>query len=226
MNNEDLKIEKENINPDSDGIEIEDNLLEDELYEEDFLEDEQTKYGLTDEQVKEFDPKRKRPCWVELVIYILIIASAFFAGRYIQENVFKKVEIRQTSMNATLEEGDVLYINRLSSPTQFSIIVFCDEEISSDWLIKRVIATGGQEIEIADGILYITENGETKAYIEEYVYGENVTIEKTYVPEGYIYVLGDNRSVSKDSEDYGPVLASTMIGKAMFVNSEEAVLIE
>ncbi len=163
---------------------------------------------------------------MHFVLFLILLAVAFSAGQIIKNKVFTLATVSQTSMHDTFTDGDTLYIMRIAVPDQFDIIVFQEDEISADWLVKRVIATEGQEVEIKNGILYITENGTTKVYREEYVNGENITLEKTLVPDGKLFVLGDNRSVSRDSEEFGFVDVSSMIGQVVFVDSEEAILID
>ncbi len=158
-------------------------------------------------------------------IFVLTLAIAFCGGLIIRNYVLTPVQVAQTSMMDTLADGDRLYINQLDKGSQFDIVVIDEPLVSSNWLIKRIIATGGQEIEISDGILYITDGGITTEYREDYVYGENIYQSKIYIPVGYIYVLGDNRSVSVDSQDYGVIAWDKVVGTAIFVDSEEAVVL-
>ncbi len=164
--------------------------------------------------------------YMKYVIFACLLVIAFFSGRIVNEHIIAPVEISQSSMTDTLCEGDVTYVLRVGGFKQFDIIVFHEPKISDHWVIKRVIATEGQEVEIVDNVLYITDNGKTTAYREEYVFGNNITQEKITVPKGCVYLLGDNRSVSFDSEDYGCVSEGAIIGKAIFVKSESAVEIE
>ncbi|MFI3164421.1 MAG: signal peptidase I [Bacillota bacterium] len=158
-------------------------------------------------------------------VFVLTLALAFCGGLIVRNYVFTPVQVAQTSMMNTLSDGDRLYINQLDKGDQFDIVVIDEPLVSNNWLIKRIIATGGQEIEISDGILYITDGGITTEYREEYVYGENIFQSKVYIPEGYIYVLGDHRSVSVDSQDYGVISWEQVVGTAIFIDSEEAVVI-
>ncbi len=170
--------------------------------------------------------KKPMPKILTYIAFALALVLAFFAGTAVKNYILVPVEIAQTSMFDTLDDGDKIYIYRLGKVDQFDIVVFNEPLINNNWVIKRVIAVGGQEVEISDGILYITENGVTTAYREEYVYGENITQEKIYIPEGYYYLLGDNRLGSYDSEDYGCINAERIVGTAVFINSEKAVVIE
>ncbi|MFI3167352.1 MAG: signal peptidase I [Bacillota bacterium] len=180
------------------------------------------------ELVDEENSKNKKPLpkIFTYIAFALALVLAFFAGTAVKNYVLVPVEIAQTSMFDTLEDGDKIYVYRLANIEQFDIVVFDEPLVNNNWVIKRVIAVGGQEVEITDGILYITENGVTTAYIEKYVYGNNITQERVYIPEGYYYLLGDNREASYDSEDYGCINVERIIGKAVFVDSENAVVVE
>ncbi len=130
------------------------------------------------------------------------------------------VSVRQTSMNPTFVDGDVLILNKLAKFDRGDVVVF--KYSTNDDYIKRIVAIEGDTIFSIDGEVYITslnEKGEevTKKLEEDYLFDEKSTytsyanhtgegdIEKTLIPEGYIYVLGDNRRVSKDSRHIGLV---------------------
>lgn len=177
------------------------------------------------EIVTEETPKKTLPKFVSYILFAAMLVLAFVCGNLVKDYILVPVEISQSSMTDTLSDGDRIYVYRLGSYDQFDIVIFHEPLVNDNWVIKRVIATGGMEVEITDGILYITDNGVTTAYREEYVYGENITQERVYIPEGYLYLLGDNRSASYDSEDYGCISVDAIIGTAIFVKSEEAVVI-
>lgn len=104
------------------------------------------------------------------------------------------------------ERGDVLVLN----PPQFSETPY----------IKRTIAVAGDTVDIRDGAVYV--NGERLD--EPYLHGlKTACDDQTYcenyvVPEGTVYVLGDNRPESFDSRSFGPVPLDNIIGKAWFSN--------
>ncbi len=169
--------------------------------------------------------RKQLPKLVSYLLFALLLVGAFFAGTAVKNYLLVPVTIAQSSMSDTLNDGDQIYVYRLGKADQFDIVVFHEPLVNHNWVIKRVIAVAGQEVEISDGILYITDNGVTTAYREEYVFGENITQERVLIPEGYVYLLGDNRSASYDSEDYGCINTERIIGTAILVPSEKAVAI-
>lgn len=176
--------------------------------------------------------------------WIVVFATAFILVALLNTTVFATTQVRQTSMQDTLIEGQHLFIEKItylfSSPAQGDIIVFIEnqyprnyidrvkvfmtdvsqvfvpvEEKTNVRLVKRVIGIPGDEIDIRDGSVY--RNGERLN--EPYVKGSTYTREVIFpikVPEGKYLVLGDNREVSKDSRTFGLIDRSQIEGKAVF----------
>ena len=132
------------------------------------------------------------------------------------------------SMNPSLTEGDVVFVNKLSYKVgdveRFDIVVFPYKYDNSRKLVKRVIALPNEKVEIKDGILYINDE-EFKEYYGVYREkndGEKTTIYVNWGPytlnDDEIFVLGDNRNQSDDSRssDVGPVNIDDIIGKVSF----------
>lgn len=138
---------------------------------------------------------------------------------------FRVVVVVGPSMNDTLVDGDRLVL--LSSlvytqPKQGDVIVASKESFGGgDCIIKRVIATEGQTVDIdfEHGIVYV----DGIALEEEYVSSPTTRPEGTIFPltveEGHVFVMGDNRDNSKDSRDpsIGLVDVREILGKAIFI---------
>lgn len=141
--------------------------------------------------------------------------------------VLQPYEIPSGSMEETIQVGDMLFSEKISyyvgEPSYGDIVTFADPEIPSRTLIKRVIATGGQTVDLQDG--HVVVDGKT--LVEPYTdgkpsypltpaYGTSLVYPYT-VPEGYLWVMGDNRTNSQDSRYFGAVDSKSVTGKAFFV---------
>ncbi|CAM4023225.1 signal peptidase I [Bacillus manliponensis] len=167
--------------------------------------------------------KKKSATWE----WIKAIAVAVVLAVVIRQFVFAPILVDGVSMAPTLHDRDRMIVNKIGyhigDPKRFDIIVFRATE-DKDY-IKRVIGLPGDHVEYRNDTLYI--NG--KAYEEPYLdkqkkqltdgpltYDfklEEITGETT-VPEGKLFVLGDNRRFSKDSRTIGTISMDQVIGEA------------
>ena len=118
----------------------------------------------------------------------------------------------------TLTKGDTLFLNRIAKIERGDIVVF-DVDFQSDPLVKRVIAIGGDTVEINnDGNVYVNGVALEEDYIEGKTYAIDSTISIT-VPEGHVFCLGDNRMNSHDSrfDDIGTVPLENIRGKCFLI---------
>ena len=130
-------------------------------------------------------------------------------------------------MEETIMTGDYIFAEKLSyqfgEPEQGDIAVFADPQIPSRTLVKRVIATEGQTINLVDGKVYV----DGTELPEFYTLGQptyplftagNVSISYPYtIPEGCVWMMGDNRTNSLDSRYFGPIDEDTLFGKAILI---------
>lgn len=138
------------------------------------------------------------------VIFLVVFVRLFFIDiAYVSGD----------SMLNTIENKDRVLFSRVSEPTTGDIVVV--ETNSENKLIKRVIAVAGDTIEIKGGVLYVNEQLVKEGYIKEPM--EETDFSKITVPEGEIFVMGDNRNNSADSRYYGTFdLEEDLIGKVIY----------
>lgn len=146
---------------------------------------------------------------VALVIALLI--RSFLVQLYVVDG---------ESMFPTLHHGDRLLVNkigyRLSEPKPGDVVVVEDPANPRRQLIKRVIAIGGETVEVRNHVVFI----DGKPLEEQFVHPFSVhfsDVKPVKVPEGYVYVMGDNRGGSLDSRALGPIQVSKVEGKAFFL---------
>lgn len=124
------------------------------------------------------------------------------------------------SMEPTIPGGSFIISNRLSAffgdPERGDIVVFYSEEYGYD-MVKRVIGIEGDKITIKEGKVYINDEEENGFYINGQTLPNQVT--EYIVPEGYVFVLGDNREESKDSRYFKePFIKESDIKGYVFIN--------
>ena len=138
--------------------------------------------------------------------------------------VVRLIGVDGHSMVPTLQDGDrLLVLNALwdSDYAYGDIVVLRKESFMEEPIVKRVIATEGQTVDIdfASGSVYVDGELLEEDYINEPTYVEEGTEFPLAVPEGSIFVMGDNRNHSSDSRssDLGTVDTRYVIGKAVFL---------
>lgn len=162
---------------------------------------------------------------IELALVLVIalgltwVIKTFFAEPF---------EVPTGSMENTIMSDDKLLADKFTvnfqSVERGDIIVFADIVMPGRILVKRAIATGGEVVDIKNGLVYVddkplyepyTEGAETLPFEQTF---ENMNITYPYtVPEGHIWVMGDNRGNSADSRYFGTVTEDSVYGRALFV---------
>ena len=133
--------------------------------------------------------------------------------------LYQPVKVEGTSMMPSLDDQERIFVNkyvyRLEPIQRGDIVVFRYPRDPSKSFIKRVIGLGGDRIRIDSGEVFV--NGE--ALEEDYVpaaYADQRSYPETVVPPNSYFVLGDHRTMSNDSRDFGPVNIGYIYGKAVF----------
>ncbi len=147
----------------------------------------------------------------------LIISLAISA--FIIIFLYQPVKVEGTSMMPSLEDQERIFVNkfvyRLEPIGRGDIVVFRYPRDPSKSYIKRVIGMAGDHIRIDAGLVYVNGEPLDEPYVPaEYVDARSYP-EITVPPNSY-FVLGDHRSMSNDSRDFGSVNQSYIYGKAVF----------
>jgi len=145
---------------------------------------------------------------VGALVLIVLVFYVFFSGAVVQG----------LSMWPTLSNGDYLLITHGDrSPRRGDIVLTRVIESSGPVeVVKRVIALPGDTVEIRDDVAYV--NGRPEPARGQIVVPRfSVSRPPLTVPAGRVYVMGDNRPVSEDSRNYGPVAESGIKGRALLV---------
>jgi len=134
--------------------------------------------------------------------------------------LYQPVRVEGTSMLPRLEDHDRLFINKfvyhIEAIERGDIVVFHYPRDPEKSYIKRVIALPGDRLSILDGQVWI--NG--KPLREPYVparYRDDRSMAEMVIPPDHYFVMGDHRSISSDSRDFGPVARDLIYGKAVFI---------
>ena len=188
--------------------------------------------------------KRKKSWWSSgLVQWCFSLIMAIALALFIRAYLFELVIVKGNSMDYTLETHQRLFVNKLaytfSSPNHGDVVIIMvdrEEPLAmqrgEEWMdqairnslsgmeeadyVKRIVGLPWDHIQMIDGALY--RNGE-RLY-EPYAKGRTIPREfgeDLIVPEGYFFVLGDNREISRDSRDHGSFPESAIKGRATHI---------
>jgi signal peptidase I len=162
--------------------------------------------------------------WFDWLKALLI---AFGIAFLVRTFLFTPIIVDGPSMQPTLHDRDQMIVNKflykIDEPERFDVVVFHANDQKD--FIKRVIALPGEHVAYKDNILYIDGEPieeeffrdipvdiETNDFTLEVIKGNYGT-----VPEGHVFVLGDNRTNSTDSRLLGPIPIDQIVGKASVI---------
>lgn len=174
--------------------------------------------------------------WAYTIIMVFIISMM------LRSYAFASTQVRQCSMQDTLYEGQRLILWKVdyyfSGPRRGDIVIINTEKEKGDFLfyentreffedlfngepedlnrlVKRVIGLPGDTIDIRDGKVFINDSIYEESYVKGVTYPRSISFPVT-VPEGFCFVMGDNRENSLDSRDLGFIPLERIEGKAIF----------
>ena len=155
--------------------------------------------------------------WIQSLMVALVICVSLFIF------AVRVIDVSGSSMVPTLRDGDKMIVSDLFyKPKYGDIVVFKTDQYDPDRaLVKRVIATEGQEISLDfdRGVVYINGSPIEEDYIAELTTTKLDLIGPQTVPEGCVFVMGDNRNASTDSrkKEIGMVDERMILGRAYYV---------
>ncbi|MEK4875880.1 signal peptidase I [Bacillus sp. FSL W8-0102] len=167
------------------------------------------------------NPKSEWLSWVKSILFALIVS--FIVHTFL----FSPYEVKGESMSPTLEEGNKLIVNKMKNVKRFDIVVFHAPD-SDEVYVKRVIGLPGDTVEMKNDVLYINGVAYKEPYLnklkKQYSFLNRFTGDftlkeitgKEKVPDGAVFVLGDNRLRSNDSRRFGFIQEKDIIGSAVF----------
>lgn len=186
------------------------------------------KQAETQRQTRQILNRRDRkPLWRE---YLETAAIALVAAILLRIFVVSAYRVNSSSMEDSLLTGDYIFVNKLAyefgaSPKAGDIVVFKYPNNPTRDYIKRVVATEGQTVQVADKVVYVDgQVAEIPAHaknIDKRIIPGDLSFRDNYgpyvVPPGQLFVLGDNRDDSRDSRFWGTTSVESVRGKAVFV---------
>lgn len=163
-------------------------------------------------------PRKNRSTTSRILEPIVIVFGAVLIALLVQAYLVKPFQIPSESMLPTIEIGDRILVNRLAyrygDVQRGDIIVFKAPENPDLDFVKRVVAVGGDRVEVINHMVLVNGEAQSEPYINPWLEAQPNYPEQE-VPAGHVFVMGDNRDHSDDSRSWGFLNEKDIIGKAM-----------
>lgn len=159
------------------------------------------------------------------VLFSIVIAIVIFI--LLRDYIVQPFQVEGHSMDNTLANGEQMLMFKQTSIERFDVIVFPDPMRSGSSYVKRVIGLPGDSLEMVNDVLYINDQAVEEPYLEplksqatenftsDFSLWDTIGVE--VIPEGYYFVMGDNRPHSGDSRQFGLVPIESVEGEANFI---------
>jgi signal peptidase I len=147
---------------------------------------------------------------------LVSVAASFMIITFL----YQPVRVEGTSMQPELRDQDRLFINKFvyhfENISRGDVVVFHYPRDPEKSYIKRVIALPGDALRIDEGRVYVNGERVEEGYVPKR-YRDSRSMPEIVIPQGDYFVMGDHRSISSDSRDFGPVDRQLIYGKAAFI---------
>ena len=166
--------------------------------------------------------------WVTVLVVALVIAIT------VRSLILQQFYISGPSMESTMFQDNRVLVNKLSyrlhdihrgDVVVFDRVTVDGQVVQHDDLIKRVIALSGETISIEECKVFIDGELLNEPYLNDYDLDQHIaedrcrvpTMEDTVIPDGQLFVMGDNRPQSFDSRMFGPIEEALVVGRAFVI---------
>ena len=154
----------------------------------------------------------------EILEWALTIIIPVVAALLIHQYLFTFARVDGTSMLDTLHENNIMGVSRLhyrlNEPQRGEIITCNYPEDGNKLFVKRIIGLPGETIEIREGTVYIDSEPIAETYLTRV---DDQSMDPITLAKDEIFVMGDNRPVSRDSRAVGPLTLDVIYGRVLFV---------
>ncbi len=154
--------------------------------------------------------------WGKYILFVFVLVIAYHS--------FTLCKVEGKSMQPTLYEEDYVFVNKAAvhfSDLEHGEIVIIKEEGESKYYVKRVIGLPGDVINITNGSVYVNDKKQEEPYTNKDLFNNTqvfYNFQKTKIPPNKLFVMGDNRELSRDSRNgLGYIEEDNIIGKVEFV---------
>ncbi|OMP67889.1 signal peptidase I [Domibacillus epiphyticus] len=160
----------------------------------------------------------------EIISWVKTITLAVVVTAVCKYFFFSGLVVHGESMSPTFEDKDKVLVTKMTDIERLDQVVFHAPDSENNY-IKRVIGLPGDTVEMKDDVLYINGKKVDEPYLDEnkesVMVGQKLTGDFTLaevtghdtVPDGHLFVLGDNRAISKDSRIFGFIREDSVIGE-------------
>ena len=155
--------------------------------------------------------------WGKYILFVFVLVIAYHS--------FNLCKVEGKSMQPTLYAEDYVFVNKAAvhfSDLEHGEIVIIKEEDESKYYVKRVIGLPGDVINITSGSVYVNDKKQEEPYTNKDLFNNTqvfYNFQKTKIPPNKLFVMGDNRELSRDSRNgLGYIEEDNIIGKVEFVS--------